>query len=219
VSSGQRPPVARATGGSPAAPGGGRALAPGLPRSRAVAVVLAVLVIGALAVTLTGRGSSTATSAARYGGLPSWLPRSPVAVGRVVTASAAHPALAIQGDTVSVQLAHGRVLATAVGPSVPQSGHFPVPPSTPAAFVLTFARTQGTVPFRASDVTIVDELGVLHHPQVTALGGGPPPALITPGRPVSVRLTSVLATGNGNVKWAPAGPHPLVIWDFAVEID
>jgi hypothetical protein len=62
----------------------------------------------------------TVARSARYGGLPSWLPKAKIPVGRVLQATSAHPALAIQGDVVSVHFASGRVLATAVGPTLPR---------------------------------------------------------------------------------------------------
>lgn len=64
----------------------------------------------------------------------------------MATASPAYPWLAIEGDTVSVQLARAHVLATAVGPAVPEEGHFPVPPATRCTFTFTLARASGTVP-------------------------------------------------------------------------
>lgn len=91
----------------------------------------------------------------------------------MATASSAHPWLAIEGDTVSVQLARAHVLATAVGPAVPEEGHFPVPPATRCTFTFTLARASGTVSLSAAAFTIVDEFGHLLHPRVTAQGGGP----------------------------------------------
>lgn len=164
---------------------------------------------------LTGPGPAPA----RYGGIPSWLPKPKVQVGRVVVASAAHPWLAIQGDSVSVQLAHGHVLATAVGPLVPEEGKFPVPPTTRCTFTVTFTAASGAVPLAPRAFTIVDERGGLHRPRVTARGGGPVPAQVAPGRTVTLTLKDVLPTGNGRLRWAPAGAKPVVSWDFEVEID
>ena len=140
-------------------------------------------------------------------------------MGRIVHATAAHPALAIEGDSISVSLARGRVLATAVGPSVPDEGRFPVPATSPCTFVVTFAAASGAVPLSASAFTIVDEFGRVHHPRVTAMGGGPAPRQVPPGRSVSLSVYDVLPTGNGSLGWAPAGARPIVDWDFDVEID
>jgi hypothetical protein len=164
--------------------------------------------------------SSSSSSTARYGGLPSWLPKPETPVNRVVTATAAHPALAIQGDTVSVDLAHGRrVLATAVGPETPEQGRFPVPATSPCTFVVTFAHASGAIGIGARAFAFIDERGHVRHSRVTAMGGGAPPRLLSPGRPVSLRVYDVLPTGDGGLTWTPEGGRPIVSWDFDVEID
>jgi hypothetical protein len=204
---------------------------------RAAAVALLAVLVGGLASSHGGsagarrssagarrssaaaRRSSTAASAARYGGLPSWLPKPKVPVNRVLTASEAHPALSIQGDSVSVELPRGRVLATAVGPETPRQGRFPVPATSPCTFIVTFTAARGSVPLSPRAFTLVDEFGRVRHPRVTAMDGGPPPRRAQPGHSVSLRVYDVLPTGDGGLRWAPEGPRPLVAWDFVVEID
>jgi hypothetical protein len=164
-------------------------------------------------------GSSSARSAAKYGGLPSWLPKATVPVNRVVQASAAHPALAIQGDAVAVNLASGRVLATAVGPTVPEDGRFPVPATSPCTFIVTLTGASGPIPVSARAFTFIDELGHVRHPRVTTMGGGAPPREVLPGRTVSLKVYDVLPTGDGGLSWTPSGGRPIASWDFDVEID
>jgi hypothetical protein len=163
--------------------------------------------------------ASTAARSAKYGGLPSWLPKAKIPVGRVLQASSAHPVLTVQGDTVSVHLASGRVLATAVGPTVPEEGRFPVPETTPCTFIITFTAATGPIPINATAFTFVDELHHVHHPRVTAMAGGGLPREIAPGRTVSLKVYDVLPTGDGGLEWAPEGARPMVAWDFDVEID
>ncbi len=159
-------------------------------------------------------GRSGGTPDATYGGIPSWLPKPTVHVGRVVVASAAHPWRAIEGDVVSVHLARGRVRALVVGPAVPEEGQFPVPATTPCTFTVTLDRAAGVVPLRASAFTIVDEVGKIHHPRIVrAL-----PARVAPGRTVMFNVKAVLPTGNGRLRWSPEGTL-VVSWDFDVEID
>ncbi len=140
-------------------------------------------------------------------------------VGRVLLASSEHPRLTIQGDSVSVHLSHGKVLATTVGPEVPETGKFPVPPTSPCSFTVTLTAAAGRVPVRASAITILDELGHIHHPRVTALHGGTPPAVVRPGQTVTLEVRDVLPTGGGRLRWAPEGRTPIASWDFDVEID
>jgi hypothetical protein len=164
------------------------------------------------------QGRPITRQSARYGGIPGWLPKR-ASVDRTVHASNAHPALAIQGDSVAVALTHGRVLATTVGPNVPREGRVPVPATSPSTFTVTFTAASGVVPLSPAAFTIVDELGHVHHPSVTATGGGAPPQRILPGRTLSVTVHSVIPTGNGRLIWAPDQGRPIAEWDFDLEID
>jgi hypothetical protein len=196
-----------------------RAFAPGSSRLGVVALatVAVAIVAGVLGVILT-HGGGRASAAQRYGQLPGWLPKAKVQTGRVVQASAAHPRLGIQGDTISVHLAAGRVLATTVGPEVPEDGQFPVPKTSPCSFTVTFHAAAGSVPLEAGAITILDELGHVHHPTVTAAGGGAPPARVRAGQTVALKVSGILPTGGGRLRWAPHG-KTLASWDFDVEID
>lgn len=224
--SGRRPLAASAAEPPPAASASrdvGRAFGPRPRLAAPVAAVLAAALLAASVGVLVSRHgerpAAHSAAAARYGGLPSWLPKAAVPVSRVLRASGARPALAIQGNTVSIHLDRGTVLATAVGPSVPEDGRFPVPATSPCTFIITFAAASGVIPLGASAFTLIDELGHVRHPRVSAMGGGPPPTRISAGRPLSVRVNDVLPTGNGALTWAPGGGRPIVSWDFDVEID
>ena len=207
---------------------GSRVFGPGSRRTLAITVAaVAILAAGVILYLSRPSGSpsaalfapSRATAHERYGGLPSWLPKARVAVGRVVHASAAHPWLAIEGDTVAVALAHGAVKAITIGPNVPGDGKFPVPKTTRCSFEVTFTHASGVVALRSRMFTIVDELGALHHPRVSGPGGGPVPRRVLAGQSVALTLTAVLPTGSGTVRWTPSGRAPVVGWDFDVEID
>jgi hypothetical protein len=199
--------------------GGARAFGLAPRRGALAGVLLLAVALGALALLAGGHGRASTSSKARYGGLPSWLPKATAPVGRIVNATPAQPTLAIEGDTVAVRLVSGSVYATAVGPRVPKSGAFPVPPTSPCTFILTLARAAGAIPIRPADLTITDEQGHLHHPAVTTLSGAAPASQITPGKPVSLEIHAVLPTGSGSLSWAPERGRPLVSWDFSVEID
>jgi hypothetical protein len=183
------------------------------------ALIIIALAVVAGIVASGGAHGRTAASPARYGGLPSWLLKATVPVGRIVHASPTRSVLAIEGDTVDVGLSGAGTFATLVGPSVPETGKFPVPATSPCTFVITFAKTSGVVPIRAGDFTIADEEGRLHHPKVTGLGSGRLPGRLTSGKSVSLKLYAVLPTGSGSLSWAPVAGRPLVSWDFDVEID
>jgi len=227
LASGPRP--GRSEGGGPSTqPGsreGGRAFGLGPGRLAAIAavagaaVVVAVLLLGGGSGGRAGAAAKTAAVIQRYGGLPAWLPKPKAPVDRTLHASLVHQVVSIQGEGVSVDLPSGSVLVTAAGPEVPEEGHFPVPPVTPTTFIVTFANTTHSIPLAASSLAMIDERGFVHHPKVTAVGGGAPPAELTPGKPVSVKLHAFLPTGSGTVIWTPVGARPIVAWDYTVEID
>ncbi len=164
-------------------------------------------------------GVAASGSNATYGTLPSWLPNSPTPVGRIVSASAAHPWLAIEGDTVIVHTAHGTSTITTVGPYNDSTGMFPLPAFLRSTFVMTFTHTSGQIPISPKAFVVVDEHGRVYSPLVESSSGGKPPTRITPGLPVSIHLIVNLAEGSGLLRWAPDGKKTIVGWDYTNEYD
>jgi hypothetical protein len=136
-----------------------------------------------------------------------------------VVATAVHPRLAIDGDTVGAHLPRGRAMITAVGPAVPEEGELPVPQTTPCQFAVTFASVHGSIPISSGAFSFLSEHGRTHRARLTLRGGGPAPKRVVSGHPVTLTLSAVLPTGNGQLRWTPLGNRPLVSWDFDVEID
>jgi hypothetical protein len=162
----------------------------------------------------------TSHRVAHKAGLPSWLPRATVApADRVLTATPRRPRLSIEGDTVAVRLPGGRARVTAVGPAVPEEGQQPIPATSPARFTLTIAAVHGSIPLSSKDFSFLGEHGERNGARVTLRAGGRLPRRIVAGRPVTLTLSAVLPTGNGQLRWTPMGRRPIVSWDFDVEID
>jgi hypothetical protein len=155
----------------------------------------------------------------RYGQIPRYLPRSNQPVQRIVVATPGHPVLAIEGDTVSVEIAHGRAQATIVGPDIPDRDQGSFHDTARVTFDATFAHVYGTIPLAASRFTITDELGGVHRPRLTMLGGGRVPSAARPGQPITLVLRTTLPIGNGRVNYRPAGHNALASWDFDNETD
>jgi hypothetical protein len=180
-----------------------------------------LLALGAFAIVnaLTSSPSPSAGSNT-YGGLPSWLPKSTVPVGRTLQASPSHPVLGIEGDTVHVRISTGGADIVAVGPQVPESGGFPVPTTSPVSFSVTIDQVRGTIPISPSDFVILDELGHLHHPSVTMANGAVLPHTLAGGHRFDLVINDdAIPTGSGDLQWKPIAGRPLVSWDFDVEID
>ena len=188
-------------------------------RARVAAVTVGAVVIAGVITVIIATAGATPRPVATYGRLPSWLPRPAVHVGRLVTASRRHRWVAIEGDTVRVELGHASALATVVGPRVPHEGRFPVPAATSCSFTVTLSGSAGVVPVRAAAFTIVGEDGRLYHPRVRVTGAGGLPAQVRRGRTVVLTVSSVLPTGGGQLRWSPSGGRPISAWDFDVEID
>ncbi len=179
-----------------------------------------------------GPGAVAAADDLTYGSLPSWLPTPTVGVGRVLTAGADHPVLAIEGDSVQVLVAGGAVVVTAVGPAVRGSGRVPVPATTRCTFTVTLTGAIGAIgasgalgagALGGGSWTVVDERGRVQVPRVVrATGGRPGPGrrgTLGAGSTARVDLVAELPAGSGALAWAPAGGPVLATWDFDVEID
>jgi hypothetical protein len=123
----------------------------------------------------------------------------------------------VEGDTITVVVTRGRVAATLVGPDTVQ-GQYPPPETTPCTFHLTLAEATGTVPIAAADFTILDEEGNIYHPQVDSDGAPPPLAVPSTGQ-VALRISSILPTGSGQLRWTAGAATPIASWDYSVEID
>jgi hypothetical protein len=102
---------------------------------------------------------------------------------------------------------------------VPEEDRFPVSTTTLCIFTVTLTSAAGVAPISRTAFTFLDEHGGLHHPRVTAGGGGPLPTRPRPGRTLSLVLRAVLPTGNGQLRWVTAGAKPIVSCEFDVEID
>jgi len=164
-------------------------------------------------------GATAAAGDLTYGSLPSWLPTPTVAVGQVLTASAAHPALGIEGDTIRIAVPGGQVVVTAVGPAVRASGRVPVPSSTRCTFTVTLTGVSGVVAVGADRWTVIDERGRVQVPRVIRAAGTPWAATVTTGRTVRYDLIADLPAGSGALAWAPSPGQVIATWNFAVEID
>jgi len=156
----------------------------------------------------------------RYGQLPADLrSRQKPPANQTLSASMAHPAVAIQGISVALHLPGGTALATAVGPDVPTRIQGSADLHTPATWDLTFDDVHGTIALSRTMFSITDEQGMLLWPRVTVAGGGPLPKTVPAGRPFTLQLKTVVSVGDGKLRYAPTGGGWLAEWDFDVETD
>lgn len=158
-------------------------------------------------------------STARYGGIPSFIPKASIPIDRVMTASLVHPALAIQGDAVQLRAPSGRALATAVGPNVPDRYQGSFHSDAPVTFDVSFTRVHGAIPIRSHMFLIRDELGTLLHPTLSVAGRGPVPLDVPTGRPFTLILRIRIPIGGGDLEYVPTGRHYLADWAFTAETD
>ncbi len=144
----------------------------------------------------------------RYGGIPWWLRAVTPRTARTLRATARHPVLAVQGDTVAVDVGGRPVRATAIGPTVPDAVAGATRTAAPATFTVTLAGGRRAISARA--FTIVDELGAVHcNARLT---------VVRHARTTTVTVRDVLPVGNGQLRWAPDGRQATVAWDFDLEI-
>ena len=135
-----------------------------------------------------GRAARAVAPAARYGGIPSWLPKPKVRVGRIAAASAAHP---VAGDRGRHRVGPARPRSSAArrpsGRPCRARDSSRCPPRRRARSRSPSRRPAGRCRCARAAFTIVDELGRLHHPRVTGVRGGPPPRRVAHGRTVTLR--------------------------------
>lgn len=182
-------------------------------------LVLAALIAAGL---LVGSHVHHGAKAAKFGGFPSFLPKSTVdgsALHRTVDASIAKPALATQGDNVRVNVGGGSVLANVTGPKVPNEGLPYQSPDSPTEWTVTLSAASGTVPLAVSQFTSSDDKGQIYHPILVA-GQPALPSFVPLGQTLTFKISTVMRTGEGLLRWAPVpGPKFPVAWDFVVEDD
>ncbi len=155
----------------------------------------------------------------RYGGIPTYIPRSHTPLNRIVTATSQRPVVAIQGDAVRIESPTGSAIATAVGPDVPDRIQGSATLHTPASFVLTFSDVRGRLPLSRKLITITDEQGATLTPTLHAASGRRVPAIVPTGRPFTLRLSTKVSVGDGRLRYLPVGNGWLAQWDFDVETD
>ena len=63
-----------------------------------------------------------------------------------------------------------------------------------------------------------DHFGAIYAPQFVA-GQPLSPGTVAPRTTVSFELRAIMVVGEGIMRWAPDGRHPVASWDFEVEND
>jgi hypothetical protein len=185
------------------------------PRARRRSAFL----IAALALLLSaGCASASKKAAPSYGSLPSFLPKASFQPDGVLNASAARPALAAEGDGVRVQLPTGSVLMTVTGPEVPGEGLPYQTDATTCTWTITMSAASTSVPIVVGDFSTIDHLGQVYRPGLVP-GQPVPPATVAPGQTLTFELRTVMAVGEGLMRWAPGRSKILASWDFEVETD
>lgn len=195
--------------------------------ARHPSVIAAVLLVAAvLAGTLAGCSAPavhTAKSAAdkqdsKYGTLPGFLPKQSFDDDSVLTGSVARPALTTEGDGVRVGSGADAVLVTVTGPEVPGEGLPYQTSATTCTWTITIKAGSKAVPISTKDFSTSDHLGAVYTLQLVA-GQPVPPSTVAPDTSVTFELRTVMVVGEGLLRWAPDGTHPVALWDFEVEND
>jgi hypothetical protein len=186
-------------------------------RARGLAVTAVIAACGAFGVGIAVAGGSRSPSP-RYGGLPSFLPRSSLHPDSTLTGTTGRPALTSEGDSVRVQSDHRSVVATVAGPVVPGEGLPYQPSATTATWTVTLTGASAPVPIRLSTFSAVDSQGQVY--RLAFVPGQPrPPAQLDSGQTARFEVRAVTAVGEGTIRWAPYRNDVLAIWDYTVEND
>jgi hypothetical protein len=194
-----------------------RAARPGLGRGRLAGAT------GALVLILSACGSHSYDPYANgkfSPKFPSFLPAKTLSANddRVLTGTAAKPALTVEGEGVEVEAPGWSVRVVVSGPVVPGEGLPYQPPDTTCTWTVTMSDATGQVPISLADFNSIDHLGQIYH--LTFVQGQPtPPSTLTPGRKISFGLRAYEAVGEGLMRWAPVDQKIVAMWDYEVEND
>jgi hypothetical protein len=214
---------------------GGRASKPGRRWAFVAAAVLALAVAAVLVIALKPSSSSGTINidgrnlplTKKLGHPASWIkiPRAPAV--KIAKATAAAPQLhAMEGYPVQAVLPHGSVQISVAGPSVPTwatndatQGKWPAGATAPATFDVTFTSAKGTVPLSPADFSIITYSGELLQPKIADAAGGRLPTSVAPGKSVTLKLSSSVPQGDGEVRWGPINKKILVAYFWTLELD
>jgi hypothetical protein len=191
------------------------------PGGVVAALVVGAILIGALAgcsAVTAGHAATAAKSDSKYGTLPGFLPKQTFDTDSVLTGSSRHPALTTEGDAVRFGSGAAAALVTVTGPEVPGEGLPFQTGATTCTWTITIQAGSKPVPIDPKDFSSSDHLGAVYAPQVVA-GQPIPPTAVAPHATVSFELRAVMVVGEGLMRWAPDGQHPVASWDFEVEND
>lgn len=174
--------------------------------------------LGVCAAALVAGCGSPATPSDSYGSLPTYLNAVAPQHHVPVVSSAQRPALASEGEVVTVQLGGGTLTAQVTGPEVPGEGLPYQSPATTCTWTVTLADASAPTAIDLADFTAIDHLGAVY--PVAAVAGSPVvPGVLDPGQTVNFQVRAVMPTGEGLMRWAPNGKQVVASWDFEVEND
>jgi hypothetical protein len=214
---------------------GGRASKPGRRWAFVAAAVAALALAAVLVIALKPSGSTGTINidgrnlplTKKLGHPAKWIkiPRPPAVT--IAKATAASPQLhAEEGYPVQAELPHGSVQISVEGPAVPNwaineanDGKWPAGAAAPATFDVSLTSAKGTVPLSPADFSVITYTGQLLQPKVTNAAGGPLPTSVAPGKGVTLKLSTPVPQGDGEVRWGPIGKKILVAYFWTLELD
>jgi hypothetical protein len=214
---------------------GGRTFGFGRRWAFVAAAVLALAVAAVVVLALKpGGGAGTIDIHGRnlpltkkFGHPAKWLKIPTAPAVTIATATPRTPQLrAMQGYPVLAKLPTGSVQISVEGPTVPNwasqeagAGKWPGDAAVPSAFDVTFKAAKGSIPLSVSDFDVVTYNGELLHPKIATASGASLPASIPEGRSLTLKLTTSVPQGDGEVRWAPGGKRILVAYFWTLELD
>jgi hypothetical protein len=178
-----------------------------------VLVLLGVCLLLVAGCSASGAVPASGT-ASGIGDLPTFLPTG--TSDGVARGSADSPAMSYPGRPVIVQLATGHVTVDVEGPSFPPDTKLNAD-QVVCTFTITLRDSDTTVPLAASQFDVLDHTGGVHPLAVatsTTL-----PGTVVPGQATTFTLSATLPSGEGLIRYHPAGERAVAAWDYVAETD
>ncbi|HEY3408294.1 MAG TPA: hypothetical protein VGK53_09000 [Propionicimonas sp.] len=180
-------------------------------RARPAAAIVAALVV------LSGCSAAGATPAPEATGIGEWPTFLPTPIAEEVAhGSPSNPAMSFAGSPVVVAVEGAELTVDVEGPSYPADTKLGAD-RVACTFTVTLGSATTPIELTGARFDLLDHSGGIH--ALTVVQGTSIPRTLNPGQGVQVKLRTTVPSGEGFVRFYPAGSAAAAGWDYVAETD